>query len=134
MFAHLCQQNKWGFESNNNNTKSTLTYLSFTQEYLATLGLVHGDLACRNVYMEAGHKTVRISDFSLSPSEGKGGGEEDVYLNTMTGRLPVRWMAIESITDGEFTTVSDVWAFGITLWEIVMIGNTNNGLVDINKK
>ena len=81
--------------------------------------------------MEAGHKTVRISDFSLSPSEGKGGGEEDVYLNTMTGRLPVRWMAIESITDGEFTTVSDVWAFGITLWEIVTIGNTNNWLIQI---
>ena len=70
---------------------------------------------------------MRISDFSLSPSEGKSGGEEDVYLNTMTGRLPVPWMAIESITDGEFTTVSDVWAFGITLWEIVTIGNTNNG-------
>ena len=78
--------------------------------------------------MEAGHKTVRISDFSLSPSEGRGGEEvkEDVYLNTMTGRLPIRWMAIESIADGRFTTATDVWAFGITLWEIVTIGNKNN--------
>ena len=52
-----------------------------------------------------------------------------MYLNTMTGRLPIRWMAIESIADGRFTTASDVWAFGITLWEIVTIGNKNNWLI-----
>ena len=79
------------------------------------------------IYMEAGQRTVKISDFGLNPSE-EASGEEGVYLNTVMGRLPMRWMAIESITDGQFTTASDVWAFGVTLWEIATIGKRHNQL------
>ena len=47
---------------------------------------------------------------------------DDVYVKTGKGRLPWKWMAIESILNREFTTASDVWAYGITLWEIATLG------------
>ena len=85
------------------------------QEHLASLGVVHGDVACRNVYLDR-RNTVKLSDFGLSVSQ------DGAYVRTITGRLPLRWMAIEAVTSSEFTTASDVWGFGITLWEITTLG------------
>ena len=70
------------------------------QEFLSELGIVHRDLACRNVLVGE-NKVLKISDFGMAR-------DEDIYIKTTDGKLPLRWMAIESIVDRVFTTKSDV--------------------------
>ena len=70
------------------------------QEYLATLKVIHRDLACRNVLVGEG-KVLKIADFGLSR-------DTDLYVSTLSTKLPIRWMAPESIMDRVFSEKSDV--------------------------
>jgi serine/threonine protein kinase len=92
--------------------------ISSGMEYLSGLKVIHRDLAARNVLIDEG-KCLKISDFGMSRLINS---EQGAYVKTTKGRLPWKWMAIESLECREFTSSSDVWSFGVVLWEIATFG------------
>ncbi|KAL0128719.1 hypothetical protein PUN28_003826 [Cardiocondyla obscurior] len=86
--------------------------------YLAAKKFVHRDLAARNC-MVAEDLTVKIGDFGMTRDIY----ETDYYRKGSKGLLPVRWMAPESLKDGVFTSFSDVWSYGVVLWEMVTLAS-----------
>ncbi|KAM8877901.1 insulin-like growth factor 1 receptor [Synchiropus picturatus] len=84
--------------------------------YLHANKFVHRDLAARNC-MVAEDFTVKIGDFGMTRDIY----ETDYYRKGGKGLLPVRWMSPESLKDGVFTTNSDVWSFGVVLWEVATL-------------
>ena len=118
-----------------------LTDIASGMHHLAQARIVHRDVAARNILVDA-NLNCKISDFGLA---------RDVYEDSMiyfefymlptyipihsllclvlysgAGRnLPWRWMSPEASRDNAFTTLSDVWAYGVTIWEIFNYGTTN---------
>ncbi|XP_067029861.1 ephrin type-A receptor 3-like isoform X5 [Acropora muricata] len=86
--------------------------------YLADMRVVHRDLAARNVLVGE-NKVCKISDFGLARDVNT-----EVYVRTSQARLPVKWMPPESLFLGESSTKSDVWSYGIVLWEVFTIGDS----------
>ncbi|XP_065640054.1 proto-oncogene tyrosine-protein kinase receptor Ret isoform X4 [Hydra vulgaris] len=93
--------------------------ISSGMEYLSSIKLVHCDLAARNILVGA-TKNIKISGFGLTRKSN----ENLTYLSCKSRRLPVKWMAVEALFDHMFTSYSDVWAYGIVLFEIVTLGGS----------
>jgi len=88
-------------------------------EYLSSKKVIHRDLAARNVLVTE-QNICKVADFGFS---------RDVMINNIyerksEGRLPIRWMAPESLYDNIYTTKTDVWSYGVLMWEIATLGST----------
>ncbi|XP_039978255.1 protein tyrosine kinase 2aa isoform X4 [Xiphias gladius] len=90
--------------------------LSTALAYLESKRFVHRDIAARNVLVSA-VDCVMLGDFGLSRYM-----EDSSYYKASKGKLPIKWMAPESINFRRFTSASDVWMFGVCMWEILMYG------------
>ncbi|CAG9769267.1 unnamed protein product [Ceutorhynchus assimilis] len=88
-------------------------------DFLSANGIIHRDLAARNILITEDH-TCKVADFGFARDVIS----SHIYERKSEGRLPIRWMAPESLYDNIFSVKSDVWSFGILIWEVVTLGST----------
>ncbi|XP_067412760.1 tyrosine-protein kinase receptor UFO [Emydura macquarii macquarii] len=88
-------------------------------DYLSSKNFIHRDLAARNCMLNE-NMIVCVADFGLSKKIYNG----DYYRQGRIAKMPVKWIAIESLADRVYTIKSDVWSFGVTMWEIATRGQT----------
>uniref|UniRef100_A0A8C4S6U2 receptor protein-tyrosine kinase n=1 Tax=Erpetoichthys calabaricus TaxID=27687 RepID=A0A8C4S6U2_ERPCA len=90
-------------------------------KYLSEMNYVHRDLAARNVLINS-NLVCKVADFGLS--RFLRGDDESLpsYTAALGSKIPVRWTSLEAIQYRKFTTASDVWSFGIVMWEVMSYG------------
>ncbi|XP_073838880.1 breathless [Musca autumnalis] len=102
-------------------TEKQLTSFAFQiargMEYLASRRCIHRDLAARNVLVSDDY-VMKIADFGLARDIQ----DTDYYRKNTNGRLPIKWMAPESLQEKFYDSQSDVWSYGVLLWEILTYG------------
>ncbi|XP_070548311.1 tyrosine kinase receptor Cad96Ca-like [Ptychodera flava] len=92
--------------------------IAIGMQYLASKSFVHGELAAKTVLLTNDKRTCKLSNIGLR-------GDKDIEairVKERKIRLPTRWFAPETLFSGEYSTMSDVWSFGIVLWEITTLG------------
>ncbi|XP_046867010.1 vascular endothelial growth factor receptor 3 isoform X5 [Drosophila willistoni] len=98
-------------------------------DYLSSKKVLHGDLAARNILL-CEDNVVKICDFGLARSMYRG----DNYKKSESAKLPIKWLALESLSDQVFSTYSDVWSFGIVLWELFSLAKVPYPGIDPNQE
>ncbi|GMR52629.1 hypothetical protein PMAYCL1PPCAC_22824, partial [Pristionchus mayeri] len=92
---------------------------AYGMEYLSGRGYIHRDIAARNILVDAKHG-CKIGDFGLCRKVQ----EEHEFYHSRGGRFPIKWMSPEALKRYEMSTASDVWSFGILLFEIITLGGS----------
>uniref|UniRef100_A0AC11CUL3 EPH receptor A2 n=1 Tax=Ovis aries TaxID=9940 RepID=A0AC11CUL3_SHEEP len=87
-------------------------------KYLANMSYVHRDLAARNILVNS-NLVCKVSDFGLSRVLED---DPEATYTTSGGKIPIRWTAPEAISYRKFTSASDVWSYGIVMWEVMTYG------------
>ena len=90
-------------------------------DYLSRKDIIHRDLAARNCLIDE-RMTLKIADFGLAKHIESAYEKSEAYQTKTHFKLPIRWMAIEALKDRLFSIKSDVWSFGILVWEIMTRG------------